>query len=85
MARIPLDPPRTLSYRLASWFSRHRYQAMLDPVAAMAGNVPAGRACGILETQEGARYVVVVYTALASSPDADARLGAFMSALRPHL
>ena len=35
MARIPLDPPRTLSYRLASWFSRRRYQDMLDPVTVM--------------------------------------------------
>ena len=50
MARIPLDPPRTLSYRLASWFSRRRYQAMLDPVTAMARNVPAGRAYGVFET-----------------------------------
>jgi alkylhydroperoxidase family enzyme len=51
MARISLRPPRTLSYRLAGWFSRHRYRAMLDPVAAMGRNVPAGRSCGIFETQ----------------------------------
>jgi hypothetical protein len=34
MARISLHPPRTLSYRLASWFSRRRYGAVLDPAAA---------------------------------------------------
>ncbi|MGD0375895.1 MAG: carboxymuconolactone decarboxylase family protein [Streptosporangiaceae bacterium] len=51
MARISLDPPRTVSYRLASWFSRRRYQAMLDPVAAMAYNVPVGRSLGIFEMQ----------------------------------
>jgi alkylhydroperoxidase family enzyme len=51
MARISLDPPRTLSYRLASWFSRRRYQAMLDPVAAMAHNAQVGRSYGIFEMQ----------------------------------
>ncbi len=51
MARISLDPPRTLSYRLASWVSRRRYQAMLDPVAVMAHNVAVGRAYGIFEMQ----------------------------------
>jgi alkylhydroperoxidase family enzyme len=51
MARISLDPPRTLSYRLARWFARRRYHAMLDPVAAMAHNVPVGRSYGIFEMQ----------------------------------
>jgi hypothetical protein len=36
MARISLDPPRTLSYRLAAWFSRRRYGAAGDPAAALA-------------------------------------------------
>ncbi|HEY0797668.1 MAG TPA: serine hydrolase [Candidatus Baltobacteraceae bacterium] len=40
---------------------------------------------GILDTAQGRRYVLVVYTALASSPQNDARLTAFMRALRPHL
>jgi beta-lactamase class A len=40
---------------------------------------------GILDTAEGKRYVVVVYTALASSRENDARLQAFMKALRPLL
>jgi AhpD family alkylhydroperoxidase len=35
MARIPLDPPRTLVYRLTEWYSRHRYGAVADPAAAM--------------------------------------------------
>ena len=38
MARIPLDPPRTLVYRLAEWYSRRTYGAVLDPGAAMAHN-----------------------------------------------
>jgi beta-lactamase class A len=40
---------------------------------------------GILDTREGRRYVVVVYTRLASSPASDARLGDFMRMLRPFL
>ncbi|WP_209313665.1 carboxymuconolactone decarboxylase family protein [Blastococcus sp. TF02A-35] len=38
MARIPLDPPRTLLTRLAEWYSRRTYGAVLDPGAAMAHN-----------------------------------------------
>lgn len=37
---------------------------------------------GILTTAEGRWYVVVVYTALASSPEGDRRLGAFMEMVR---
>ena len=51
MARISLDPPRTLSYRLAARFSRRRYGAVLDPVAAVAHNTPVGLAYGIFELQ----------------------------------
>jgi alkylhydroperoxidase family enzyme len=35
-ARIPLDPPRTLLTRIAEWWSRRSYGAVLDPGAAMA-------------------------------------------------
>lgn len=38
MARISLDPPRTLLNRLAERYSRHRYGAVLDPAAAIAHN-----------------------------------------------
>jgi alkylhydroperoxidase family enzyme len=51
MARISLDPPRTLSYRIASRFSRRRYGAVLDPVAAVAHNRQVGLAYGIFELQ----------------------------------
>jgi alkylhydroperoxidase family enzyme len=51
MARIPLNPPRSLSYRLAARFSRRRYQVVADPVAALGHNVPVGRSDGILELQ----------------------------------
>jgi beta-lactamase class A len=40
---------------------------------------------GILELAGGSRYVLVVYTALPSSPEHDARFGRFMRSLRPHL
>jgi hypothetical protein len=35
MARISLNPPQTLAYRLGSRFTRRRYGAMLDPGAAI--------------------------------------------------
>ena len=49
MARISLDPPRTLSYRIASRLSRRWYGTVLDPVAAMAHNAPVGLAYGLFE------------------------------------
>ena len=51
MARISLGPPRTLGHRLASWFSRRRHQAMLDPVAARAHNLPVGRSYDVAGTR----------------------------------
>jgi alkylhydroperoxidase family enzyme len=51
MARISLDPPRTLSYRIAGRFSRRRYGAVLDPVAAVGHNAKVGLAYGIFELQ----------------------------------
>ncbi len=38
MARISLDPPRTLSYRLGEWYSRRHYGMMLAPGQAAAHN-----------------------------------------------
>ena len=35
MTRIALDPPRTLLIRLAEWYSRRTYGAVLDPGRAM--------------------------------------------------
>lgn len=40
---------------------------------------------GILTLPSGRRWIVVVYTALPSTPETDARHAAFMAALRPHL
>jgi beta-lactamase class A len=40
---------------------------------------------GILELPGGARWIVVVYTALAPLPENEARFAHFMRALRPHL
>ncbi len=31
MARISLDPPRTLSYRIGLWFLRRRFGEVLEP------------------------------------------------------
>ena len=38
MARISLDPPRTLIYRLTEWYSRRRFGTVADPAAAMGHN-----------------------------------------------
>jgi alkylhydroperoxidase family enzyme len=51
MVRISLDPPRTLSYQLAARFSRRRYGAVLDPVAAVGHNTQVGLAYGLFELQ----------------------------------
>ena len=40
---------------------------------------------GILRTQEGRVYVLIIYAAIPSSEANNARFGAFMRALRPHL
>lgn len=37
-ARIPLNPPRTLLYRLGEWYSRRKYGNVLDPGRAVAHN-----------------------------------------------
>ncbi|MEU3711205.1 carboxymuconolactone decarboxylase family protein [Streptomyces catenulae] len=36
MARISLDPPRTLLYRIGAWYSRRRFGAVLEPARALA-------------------------------------------------
>jgi len=51
MARISLDPPRTLSYRLAAWFSRRRYGTVLDPAAALAHNARVAWSYSTFELQ----------------------------------
>lgn len=38
MARISLDPPESLTYRLGAWYSKRRYGAVMDPAAAMGHN-----------------------------------------------
>jgi hypothetical protein len=38
MARIELQPPRTLLYRAAEWYSRRKYGAVLDPGKVYAYN-----------------------------------------------
>jgi alkylhydroperoxidase family enzyme len=38
VSRIPLDPPRTLLYRVAEWYSRHSFGAVADPLPVMGHN-----------------------------------------------
>jgi alkylhydroperoxidase family enzyme len=49
MARISLDPPRTLSYRIGAWFVRRQFGAVLDPYRAGGHNMPVAQAFGKLE------------------------------------
>ena len=49
MARIALDPPKTLSYRIGTRFTRRRYGVTPDPVAAMGHNMKVGRSYGLFE------------------------------------
>jgi alkylhydroperoxidase family enzyme len=51
MARISLDPPRTLGYRLGSRLARRRYGGMPDPGAALGHNMQVGRSYAIFELQ----------------------------------
>jgi AhpD family alkylhydroperoxidase len=51
MARISLNPPQTLGYRLGSRFARRRYGVMLDPGAAIGHNMQVGRSYVIFEMQ----------------------------------
>jgi alkylhydroperoxidase family enzyme len=38
MARVSLDPPRSLTIRIGEWYSRRRFGAVLDPGRVMAHN-----------------------------------------------
>jgi alkylhydroperoxidase family enzyme len=51
MARISLDPPKTLGYRILSRLSRSRYGIVVDPGAALAHNMPVTRSYALFEFQ----------------------------------
>jgi AhpD family alkylhydroperoxidase len=51
MARISLDPPRSIAYRIATLVARRRYGTMLDPGAAVAHNRQVGRSYALFELQ----------------------------------
>jgi alkylhydroperoxidase family enzyme len=51
MARISLNPPRSLSYRIATWVARRRYGAMPDPGAAVGHNMRVARSYALFELQ----------------------------------
>ena len=49
MARISLDPPKTLSYRIGTRFARRRYGVMPDPGAALGHNMKVARSYALFE------------------------------------
>ena len=49
MARVSLDPPQTLGYRIARFFVRRQFGEVLDPFRAMGHNMPVAQAMGKLE------------------------------------
>jgi AhpD family alkylhydroperoxidase len=49
MARISLEPPPTLSYRIGVWFLRRRFGEVLEPFKAMGHHKQVARAYGTLE------------------------------------
>jgi alkylhydroperoxidase family enzyme len=51
MARISLDPPKTLAYRIATRFARRRYGEMPDPGAAVGHNMQVARSYALFELQ----------------------------------
>jgi alkylhydroperoxidase family enzyme len=51
MARISLDPPGTLAYRIGARLSRRRYGVMVDPAAALGHNMQVGRSYALFELQ----------------------------------
>ncbi|REE95897.1 carboxymuconolactone decarboxylase family protein [Thermomonospora umbrina] len=51
MARISLNPPRTLTYRIGEWFVRRRYGAMLDSGRAVGHHRGVSLAYGMFEMQ----------------------------------
>jgi AhpD family alkylhydroperoxidase len=51
MARISLDPPKTVAYRIGARISRRRYGVMIDPGAAIGHNMQVGRSYAIFELQ----------------------------------
>lgn len=53
MARISLDPPQSLSYRMAEWFFRRKFGEALDPLRALGHNTKVLRAYGRFEQGAG--------------------------------
>ncbi len=51
MARISLDPPKTLGYRVLARLSRRRYGLVVDPGAALAHNMSVTRSYALFEFQ----------------------------------
>jgi alkylhydroperoxidase family enzyme len=51
MARISLDPPSTLGYRIAKLFAHRRYGVMPAPGAAVGHNMPVARSWALFELQ----------------------------------
>jgi hypothetical protein len=60
MARISLDPPKTLGYRIGARLSRRRYGVMLDPGAAICAQhagLGARMRCSSCRWSDGAGWI----------------------------
>lgn len=53
MARISLDPPRSLSYRMAEWYFHRKFGEVLEPLGALGHNTKVLRAYGRFEQGAG--------------------------------
>ncbi|EST37823.1 hypothetical protein N566_10880 [Streptomycetaceae bacterium MP113-05] len=71
MARISLNPPRTLTVRIAQWYSRRKYGKVLDPVSALGhhprvlldGGRFEQRLAGWNELEAGLKHLAVMVSA----------------------
>lgn len=53
MARISLDPPRSVFLRIAEWYSRRKYGKVMDPLRAMGHNPKVLKAGALYESRIG--------------------------------
>ena len=49
MARVPMDPPRTMLVRIGEWYSRRKYGEVLDPLKAVGHHPRVLMGYGLLE------------------------------------
>ena len=83
------DRPAWIWDALAAQIWNDKLARGLDPFASFAHKTgdtnEVSHDGGLLELPSGRRFALVVYTALAATPESDAKHAAFARALRPHL